>query len=162
MSKLRNWAIGIGLAAAVAIPATALATSASAATSAPAVVTAHHNFPGPELLRGRNILELQFNGSTFKYRVRFFEYPIAPETWAVYGTLHDGYEPFPIYLPVHGVQFDNVVVFQVNYPTSGPDKGDQGTRQFIGTIDNSGNVSGTWSETGTEGGSGTWDLLFPV
>jgi hypothetical protein len=53
------------------------------------------------------------------------------------------------YLPVHGSVSGPVVVFGVTYG------GVQGSRGFIGTI-NGGTLSGNWTETGTEGLTGTF------
>ena len=56
-------------------------------------------------------------------------------------------------LRVHGTIFGNHVTFSVRYPTNF-----QGTRTFNGYINRHGDVSGMWSETGTENGSGNWSL----
>jgi hypothetical protein len=53
------------------------------------------------------------------------------------------------YLAVHGAVSGGVVVFQVTYG------GVQGSRAFVGTISGS-TISGNWTETGTEGLSGTF------
>ena len=65
------------------------------------------------------------------------------------GILHDPYLPGD--LTVTGTLSGNAVVFSVTYPTNY-----QGTRTFTGTIDNTGNLSGDWTETGTENGADTW------
>jgi hypothetical protein len=53
------------------------------------------------------------------------------------------------YLAVHGALSGRVVVFQVTY------SGVQGSRAFVGII-SGGTISGNWTETGTEGLSGTF------
>jgi hypothetical protein len=59
--------------------------------------------------------------------------------------------------PIHGTVVRNQVTFSFKYPT-----GFQGTRTFNGYIDGRGHVSGTWSETGSEAGSGSWSLAYHV
>jgi hypothetical protein len=51
----------------------------------------------------------------------------------------------------------NAVTFTIRYPAHSI----QGTRTFGGTI-SGGTVTGSWSESGSEHGSGTWSLTSPV
>ncbi len=69
------------------------------------------------------------------------------------GTLNDPYLPGS--LAVSGTLVGNDVSFSVNY---GPGSS-QGVRTFSGVIGVSGALSGTWNETGTEGGSDTWSTV---
>lgn len=151
----------IALAAAgITVPVAASMASANV-VSTTAKVTPHFVFPWR--LTGHNELTLTFQGNDYSYRLsRVATYPVFPGVEIVRGILTDTYEPVRINLPISGVIFGNDVILTVNYPTTGPDAGDQGSRSFFGTIDPSGNVSGTWSETGTEGGSGTWSLSIPA
>jgi hypothetical protein len=103
--------------------------------------------------RGNNTVNLTFDGnSSFTYSVHFYQRGSCLSGW-----LKDTYIPnnYNEYLPIHGTVFQNHVTFSVAYTYPGSD---QGTRTFDGYIDWSGKVSGKWSETGTEGGSGTWSL----
>jgi hypothetical protein len=56
------------------------------------------------------------------------------------------------YLAVSGAVSGDVVVFEVTY---NPTYGQQGSRAFVGII-SGGNITGRWTETGTEDLSGTW------
>ena len=51
----------------------------------------------------------------------------------------------------------DAVTFTIRYPAHSI----QGTRTFGGTI-SGGTVTGSWSESGSEHGSGTWSLTSPV
>jgi hypothetical protein len=68
------------------------------------------------------------------------------------GTMTDPY--FPTTGPVAGTINGNHVTFFFTYPSSY-----QGVRTFTGTISRRGTVSGTWTETGTEGASAHWSLV---
>jgi hypothetical protein len=162
MSKLvKRVAVAIATAGLAAGIATA-AIPASAATAAPATHAVTTSAQSPRFLFGSNVLELQFQGNTFKYPVRLFSFPVAPGVLLIRGSLHDGFEPVPINLRLTGIQIRREVVLTVQYPTFGPDAGSQGDRTFTGTISFGGHLSGVWDETGTEAGTGTWDLEFPV
>lgn len=136
------------------------ATAASAASAAPAVTMAAH--VSQARLSGPNVLSLTFNGHTYNYNIRTATIPVSRNLSLVAGSLRDSYEPQPVNLPIQGVIFGNDVVLSVQYPTTGPDAGPQGVRTFSGTIGAHGHVSGTWNETGSENGSGTFSLLFPA
>jgi hypothetical protein len=101
-------------------------------------------------LNGRNCLELTFQGNTFYYPVNLTEFG-----HDIMGSLRDDYLPGT--LTLHGIQVGNAVVLFVTYPGGDP----QGTRAFVGTI-TSGHLSGNWDETGTEDGTGTWELVNNV
>ncbi len=105
--------------------------------------------------RGDNTVRLQF-GSTYTYAVHFDQLGSCLSGW-----LEDTYIPgnYNKYLPIRGYVFRNHVTFSVTYTYPGED---QGTRTFTGTIGYWGWVSGTWSETGTENGSGSWSLEHAV
>jgi hypothetical protein len=144
-----------GALAAVAVPVATSAASASAATvstmSAPAPAPSYHRMPDQ--------LKLTFQGNTYSYNVHLRTQWVAPGIVLVRGHLTDAYEPQAISLPVSGVIFDgNDVVFSVQYPATGPDAGNQGVRTFSGTIGLHGHVTGNWSETGSEAGSGLFTL----
>jgi hypothetical protein len=68
------------------------------------------------------------------------------------GTLNDTYFPFDG--QVHGTVFGNYVTFTFRYPYNSS----QGTRTYKGYIDRRGDVWGTWSDSGSDGASGTWHL----
>lgn len=155
------------IAAAVAVPlalagavATAGASSASAASAAPAVtVSAHYPIQHQWQLNGRNKVSLTYQGSTYTYQVQFRTQQVYGQLWGqkdelLTGRLTDSYLPGT--LPVNGVIFGNYVVFSVVYP------GSQGVRTFSGSIDSHGMVKGTWTETGSEAGSGQFTLAFPA
>jgi hypothetical protein len=136
-------AIGGAIAGAV-IPA----SSAAAST----VSLASYKAPAPDQLK------LVYDGTTYTYDVSLHEQFVAPGVELISGTLRDTYEPAAISLPVHGIQFGDDAVLSVKYPTSGIDAGDQGVRTFSGTVGLFGHVTGHWSETGTENGSGPFTL----
>jgi hypothetical protein len=151
--SIRKLAAGIASAALLGGGALAVAaTSASAAVAAPASLVAYHPAPSPDQLK------LQFEGNTYTYNVNLREVRVAPGTELVFGMLRDSYEPHAINLPVDGVQFGNDVVISVQYPSTGPDAGNQGVRTFSGVVGPHGHVTGSWSETGTEAGSGAFTL----
>ena len=153
------------IAAAVAVPlalagavATTAASSASAAPAAPAAVAVAH-VQHQYQLNGRNQVALTYQGSTYKYAVQFRTQQVYGQLWGqrdelLTGRLTDSY--LPGILPVNGVIFGNHVVFSVVYP------GVQGVRTFSGTIGDHGRVAGTWTETGSEAGSGPFTLAFPA
>ena len=120
--------------------------------------------------RGDNTVHLNFDGTTYNYAVHFNQRGSCLSGW-----LKDTYIPnnYNEYLPIHGTVFQNRVTFSVTYTYPGED---QGTRTFTGYISRGGWVSwtswtgwypggwvsGTWSETGTENGNGTWSLANAV
>jgi hypothetical protein len=142
-----------GLAAAAAIVVGG-AGVASAATTAPAATSsssfgfgcspfAHEQWN----LNGRNHVEAVYLGKTFTYSVTFRQFGSC-----LSGTLTDGF--FPVTGPIFGTVNRNHVTFSFRYPSGSV----QGLRTFNGTINRWGAVSGTWHETGSEQGSGTFTL----
>jgi hypothetical protein len=125
---------GAGIAASAAGPAGAATTAAVVTHQAPVLNTWHQ-------------MTLVANGTTYT------------GYWLLLQTHRGGlltgwlYDPnLPVgsrYLPVHGSVSGPVVVFGVTYG------GVQGSRGFIGTI-SGGTLSGNWTETGTEGLTGTF------
>lgn len=153
-SLLVKSALVVTAASAVAVPAAMAATSASAATVSTMSASVRQLPPTPDQLH------LVFQGHTYNYNVRLRTQWVAPGTFLVRGYLTDSYEPQAINLPVRGVIFGNGdVVLSVQYPTTGPDAGNQGLRTFSGQITGPhGQVTGVWDETGTEAGSGPFTL----
>ena len=98
-------------------------------------------------LNGRNHVEAVYLGQTYTYKVTFRQFGSC-----LTGTLTDPY--FPVTGPVFGTINRNHVTFTFRYPSGSV----QGTRTFTGTINRWGFVSGTWSETGSENGTGTFTL----
>jgi hypothetical protein len=135
---------------AAAVAASALGAGAgivaSAAGPASAATTAAVTYQAP-VLNSWHQMTLVANGTTYT------------GYWLLLQGHRDGlltgwlYDPnLPVgsrYLAVHGSLSGGVVVFQVTY------SGVQGSRGFIGTI-SGGTISGNWTETGTEGLSGTF------
>ncbi len=126
---------------------------ASAATTAPATQTGN---PGHSCnpwareqwnLNGKNQVEAVYQGQTYTYSVTFKQFGSC-----LWGSLTDGY--YPTTGPVYGTVYRNHVTFTFKYPAGSV----QGTRTYTGKINWWGAVSGTWSETGTENGSGTFTL----
>jgi hypothetical protein len=98
-----------------------------------------------------NRMTVTLNGTTY---TGYWLYLQSHRDGLLTGWVYDGNsdtEGVPGYLPVRGSISGGVVVFEVGYPTGDP----QGVRAFVGTI-SGGTVSGNWTETGTEGGTGTW------
>jgi len=103
--------------------------------------------------RGNNTVDLWFNSTEYTYAVHFDQ-----RGGCLSGTLTDtGLPAGEQYLHISGAVVRNQVTFSVNYPTDF-----QGTRTFHGYVDQWGHVSGNWSETGSEAGSGTWSLANAV
>ena len=100
-------------------------------------------------LSGNNTVVVTLKGSTmtFSYPVHFVQ-----RGGCLSGTLTDPF--FPTSGPIHGTVFGRHVRFSFTYPNGSI----QGKRTFTGKIDRHGDVSGTWSETGSENGTGTWSL----
>lgn len=88
-------------------------------------------------------MQVMYQGNPYNYTLT-----LSQSGTTVTGTLNDPYLPGT--LAVSGTVSGNTVTFSVTYPG-----GWQGTRTFTGTIA-SGNLSGTWSETGPEGGADVW------
>lgn len=168
MSRIRKMAV-IGLTTA-ALAGGTLASAAIPASAATANVTTVSSVQRPvqavPALQGFNILQLRFLGQPFRYNVFFRSFQVGRNVWIIRGTLRDNFEPIPLTLRIQGFQVGRHVEFSVVYPSVGPDAGTQGTRTFDGTIVRgffgSNRVSGNWSETGTEGGFGSWSLLLPL
>jgi hypothetical protein len=93
------------------------------------------------------VATLQGSSTIFNYPVHFTQ-----RGGCLGGTLSDPL--FPTSGPIRGFVFGNHVVFSFRYPHGSI----QGLRTFIGTIDRHGDVSGNWTETGSEHGTGTWSL----
>lgn len=98
-------------------------------------------------LNGGNTVNLTYNRGSYTYNVT-----IAQKGSCLTGTLTDAL--FPTTGPITGTVNGNNVTFSFTYPANGV----QGKRTFTGTVGHHGAVSGTWAETGTEHGTGTWDL----
>jgi hypothetical protein len=142
-----------GLAAAAALVVGG-AGVASAATVSPATNTSsswvHGCNPWQKEqwnLNGRNHVEAVYQGTTYTYSVTFKQFGSC-----LTGTLTDGY--YPTTGPIFGTVSKNHVVFSFRYPSGSV----QGLRTYNGYINRWGAVSGTWSETGSENGSGTFTL----
>lgn len=93
--------------------------------------------------------DILYSGNHYYYQVELVQ-----SGDSVTGTLTDNYLPaqYPDKdLPVSGTVSGNSIVLNIVYP--GPS---WGTRTYVGTIDGSGFMSGTWSDDGTDYASGTW------
>jgi hypothetical protein len=164
-----------GLAAAAALVVGG-AGVAGAATTSPATATTSHGYncnPWQREvwnLNGSNTVEAVYQGTTYSYSVTFKQYGSC-----LGGTLTDS--GYPTTGPIHGVISGNHVTFSFAYPSGSV----QGTRTFDGYIHphwyrhwywhngwhfwwtfKVGTLSGNWSETGTENGSGTFSLANSV
>jgi hypothetical protein len=103
---------------------------------------------------GDNTVVATLHGSTmiFNYPVHFRQ-----RGSCLRGTLTDPF--FPTSGPIFGIVVRNFVRFSFRYPPGSV----QGTRTFVGhVINRDGDVAGTWSETGSENGTGTWSLADDV
>lgn len=128
---------------------------ASAATASPTVHSNHH--PGPRCnpfarerwnLNGKNNqVKAVYLGNTYTYSATFKQYGSC-----LSGSLTDSY--YPTTGPISGTVNKNNVTFTFVYPSGSV----QGTRTYTGTINRWGFVSGTWSQTGSQGGGGTFTL----
>jgi hypothetical protein len=126
---------GAGIAVSAAGPASAATTAAVVTYQAPVLNTWHQ-------------MTLVANGTNFNGYWLLLQ---GQRNGLLTGWLYDpGLPNGSRYLAVHGSLSGNVVVFQVTYT------GVQGSRGFIGTISGGGTISGNWTETGTEGLSGTF------
>jgi hypothetical protein len=102
-------------------------------------------------LNGHNSVEAVYQGSTYTYSVTFRQFG-----GCLTGTLTDPY--YPTTGPIFGTVYRNHVTFSFAYPSGSV----QGVRTFTGTINRWGYLSGTWSETGSENGTGTFTLARHV
>jgi hypothetical protein len=94
-----------------------------------------------------NKLDIPWAGTIYSYDVTFSQ-----NGTILTGTLTDGY--YPITNSLSGTIDGNNVTFSFTYP----DGSIQGVRTYVGTIDSTGKVSGTWSETGPENATGNWSV----
>jgi hypothetical protein len=94
------------------------------------------------------------NTDAVKFEVNTYDYPVyfTQRGDCLTGTMTDPGASFSG--RIHGTVYGNFVIFSVTYPSGSK----QGTRTFNGTINRWGHVSGSWSETGSENGSGSWSL----
>jgi hypothetical protein len=131
---------------------------ASAATVTPAANTTANNFghgcnPWQREhwnLNGRNKVEAVYLGNTYTYKVTFKQFGSC-----LTGTLTDGYYlPNGTTGPIWGTINKNHVTFSFAYPSGSV----QGIRTYTGTINRWGAVSGNWTQTGSQGGGGTFTL----
>jgi hypothetical protein len=126
---------GAGLAAAMPISGAKLAMTSQPASS-------QWN------LNGSNSVDVTYDGSEYVYSVTFKQ-----SGSALSGTLSDPY--YPTSGAVSGTVSGNNVTFTFDYPSGSV----QGKRTYTGTISQSGAVSGTWTQTGSEvPNNGTWTL----
>jgi hypothetical protein len=101
---------------------------------------------------GTNTVDLTYNTGNFTYGVH-----IRQDGGCIRGTLTDiGIPNGPTTGPIFGTIYGNQITFSFRYTYTGEV---QGIRTFTGFIGRSGAVSGNWSETGTEGGHGSWSLV---
>jgi len=149
-----------GLAAAAALVVGG-AGMASAATTSPA--HSHFGFFGCNpwqreqwnlnTYSGTNGVKVPWNGGTLTYTVTFKQ-----TGSCLSGTLTDPYYAGTATGPIWGTVYGSNVTFSFKYPTGSI----QGTRTFTGTIYRGYVVSGKWTETGSEGASGSWSLANKV
>ena len=126
---------GAGLAAAMPISGAKLAMTSQPASS-------QWN------LSGNNSVDVSYDGSEYVYSVTFKQ-----SGSTLSGTLSDPY--YPTSGAVSGTVSGNSVTFTFDYPSGSI----QGKRTYTGTISQSGAVSGTWTQTGSETpNNGTWTL----
>jgi hypothetical protein len=141
-----------GLAVAAGLVAGGAGVASAATTSPSTTQNSHHPVCNPWArerwnLNGKNQVNVPWNGQTLTYSVTFKQYGSC-----LGGTLTD--PGYPTTGPIWGTVNKNYVVFSFAYPSGSI----QGTRTYVGTINRWGYVSGKWSETGSENGSGTWSL----
>lgn len=150
---------GLAVAAGLVVGGAGVASAATTNTAAHATSSdgAHCNpFARQQWnLNGHNQVLAVFQGNTFTYSVKFKQ-----AGGCLGGTLTDPYfGSSGTTGPISGAVFkDDHVTFSFTYPAGSV----QGTRTFTGTIDRHGDLSGTWSETGTENASGTFTLAKDV
>jgi len=105
--------------------------------------------------RGSNTVDVTFNNTPFTYAVRFNQFGSC-----LRGSLTDTNIPNgPQTGRIHGTVFRNRVEFSFTYTYVGET---QGTRTYVGHVNFFGEVSGTWSDSGSDGATGTWHLADPV
>jgi hypothetical protein len=164
-AKMTLWACTAPAVAALLLTG---AGAANAAVAAPAALSgAAHSpggpgGPGPHCnwwqlerwnLNGPNTVDLVYGTGHYTYYVSFKQ-----NGSCLGGTLTDTYlPPGSPKLQISGIVNGSYITFSVTYPT-----GYQGTRTFRGNINWHGDASGTWKETGTENGTGTWYLAYGV
>ena len=149
-------------AAAMVLTGAGAANAAVAAPAAHSAVTHNPWGPGPHCswwdrerwnVNGHNQVKLVFSSTNYTYTVDFKQ-----NGSCLGGTLTDtGLPTLQQKMSISGTVNDNHITFSVTYP--GPY---WGVRTFTGKINWHGDVSGTWSETGTENGSGNWYLAYDV
>lgn len=127
--------------------ASAAPVSPAVHTSSPVTLACNSHARLPWTLRGSNRVEAVYQHRTFTYTVTFRQVGSC-----LSGTLTDPY--YPTTGPLSGTVTANHVTFTFRYPRGSV----QGTRTYSGTINRRGAVSGRWSETGREHGSGTFTL----
>ena len=127
---------------------------ASAAPASPATHPTASAQPGCDhpawqqwSVNGSNQVKAVYQGTTYTYTVKFRQLGTC-----IGGKLTD--PAYPTTGPIVGAAIANHVIFSFMYPKGSA----QGTRTFDGTVSSSGAVSGTWSETGSEGATGTFTL----
>jgi hypothetical protein len=145
---------GLAVAAGLVVGGTGVANAAT--TSPSTAQSSHHPACNPWArerwnLNGKNQVKAVYLGSTYTYSVTFRQFGSC-----LSGSLTDSY--YPTTGPIWGTVNKNYVTFSFAYPSGSV----QGTRTFTGTISRWGAVSGTWSETGSENGTGTWTLAKHV
>jgi hypothetical protein len=108
-------------------------------------------------LNGFNILDLTFQGSTFKYPI----FLRVADNGLIRGVLVDnGLPAGQQVLRVHGFCNDSNVILDTNYPSVDP-QGSRAEDMVVTPVANHphrGTVAGDWTETGTEQGSGLASL----
>jgi hypothetical protein len=167
-AKMTLWACAAPAVAALLLTG---AGAANAAVAAPAALSgaAHGPHgpggpgPGPHCnwwqlerwnVNGYNTVELKFGTGNFTYAVHFKQ-----NGSCLGGTLTDTGLPSGSQVrTISGTVNGSYITFSVPYP--GAPGGIWGVRTFSGNINKHGDVRGTWSETGTEHGSGTWTLAY--
>jgi hypothetical protein len=158
--------------AAFAGPAIAAMLLTGAGPANAAVTTTGHtatssSFPGFPFCFRRHLERWDFNGdntvvATLNGSTMIFKYPVdfRQRGSCLRGTLTDPYfnPPTGISGPISGIVVRNRVTFSFTYPAGSV----QGTRTFVGRVNFDGDVSGTWSETGSANETGTWSLADQV
>ncbi len=99
-------------------------------------------------LTGNYTFYINYSGHDYSYAV-----DLNQSVNYITGTLVDTYLPAAEQTrTVNGTLTGNSFVLEVPYPAGGQ----WGTRTFDGTIDSTGHLSGTWSDSGTDNASGSW------
>ncbi len=105
--------------------------------------------------RGDNTVDLTWSSTSYTYAVHFDQWGSCLSGWLTDTHIPNG----PQTGPIHGYVFRNHVTFSFTYTYVGET---QGTRTYTGTISRWGWVSGTWSDSGPDGSTGTWSLAHAV